>query len=74
MATPFQDAWAAAKTTGTATSFNGTGDTRGGSRFDYVFLSRVTSLALRSVDVPDTITNGVYPSDHDPVVAVFAVQ
>ena len=74
MATPYQDAWLAAKSIGTATSYNGTGNTHGGSRFDYVFFTRVSSLVLKSVNVPDTRVNGVWPSDHDPVVAVFSVQ
>jgi endonuclease/exonuclease/phosphatase family metal-dependent hydrolase len=74
IAQPYQDAWAAAKSAGTATAYNGTGNTHGGSRFDYVFYSRVSALALQSVNVPDTRTNGVSPSDHDPVVAVFRVQ
>jgi endonuclease/exonuclease/phosphatase family metal-dependent hydrolase len=74
MATPYQDAWAAAKSAGTATSYNGTGATHGASRFDYVFYSRTSTLTLKSVNVPDTRVNGVYPSDHDPVVAVFTVN
>jgi endonuclease/exonuclease/phosphatase family metal-dependent hydrolase len=74
MATPYQDAWLAALNNGTATSFNGTGATHGTSRFDYVFYSRVAALTLKSVNVPDTRVNGVWPSDHDPVVAVFTVQ
>jgi endonuclease/exonuclease/phosphatase family metal-dependent hydrolase len=74
VATPYQDAWVAAKSAGTATAYNGTGNTHGGSRFDYVFYSRVSSLSLKSVNVPDTRVSGVYPSDHDPVVAVFTVN
>jgi endonuclease/exonuclease/phosphatase family metal-dependent hydrolase len=74
VASPYQDAWVAAKNAGTATSYNGTGNTHGGSRFDYVFYSRVSALSLQSVSVPDTRTNGVFPSDHDPVVATFRVQ
>jgi endonuclease/exonuclease/phosphatase family metal-dependent hydrolase len=74
MATPYQDAWAAAKSAGTASSYNGTGATHGTSRFDYVFYSRVSSLVLKSVNVPDTRVNGVWPSDHDPVVATFTIQ
>ena len=74
MATPYQDAWAKAKSLGTASAYNGTGATHGSSRFDYVFYSRVSSLVLKSAWVPDTRVNGVYPSDHDPVVAVFNVQ
>jgi endonuclease/exonuclease/phosphatase family metal-dependent hydrolase len=73
VATPYQDAWAKAKSLGTAGAYNGTGATHGDSRFDYVFYSRVSSLVLRSVNVPDTRVNGVRPSDHDPVVAVFAI-
>jgi endonuclease/exonuclease/phosphatase family metal-dependent hydrolase len=72
MASPFQDAWMAAGVTRTA--FNGTGGTHGGSRFDYVFYSRVAALSLQSVKVPDTRISGVYPSDHYPVVAVFTVR
>ena len=74
MATPYQDAWAAAKTAGTATSYNGTGNTRGGSRFDYVFHSRVAALELKSVNVPDMRVNGIESSDHAPVIAVFLVR
>jgi endonuclease/exonuclease/phosphatase family metal-dependent hydrolase len=74
VATPYQDAWAAAQSAGTAAAFNGTGFTHGNSRFDYVFYSRVTALTLTSVTVPDTRINGVYPSDHHPVIAVFQVN
>jgi endonuclease/exonuclease/phosphatase family metal-dependent hydrolase len=74
MAKPYQDAWAAAKNAGTAWAYNGTGNTRGGSRFDYVYYSRVAALSLKSVKVPDTRVSGVYPSDHDPVVAVFTIN
>ena len=74
IASPLLDAWAAAFDAGAATSYNGTGATHGTSRFDYAFFSGVTALSLTSVDVPDTRVNGVYPSDHDPVVAVFTVR
>jgi endonuclease/exonuclease/phosphatase family metal-dependent hydrolase len=74
LAGPYQDAWAAARSAGTATSYNGTGNTRGGSRFDYVFFTRNGPLTLTRVNVPDTRVNGVYPSDHDPVVADFEVR
>jgi endonuclease/exonuclease/phosphatase family metal-dependent hydrolase len=74
LATPYQDAWAAAKSAGTATSYNGSGATHGASRFDYVFYSRTSTLVLKSVSVPDTRVSGVYPSDHDPVIAVFGVN
>lgn len=74
LATPYQDAWTAAQSLGTATAYNGTGATHGSSRFDYAFHSRVSTLSLVSVTVPDTRVNGVYPSDHDPVVAVYRVN
>jgi endonuclease/exonuclease/phosphatase family metal-dependent hydrolase len=74
IATLYRDAWAAALSAGTATSYNGTGATHGASRFDYVFSSNVAALSLQNVKVPDTRVNGVFPSDHDPVVAVFTVN
>jgi endonuclease/exonuclease/phosphatase family metal-dependent hydrolase len=74
IATPYQDAWVAAQKLGTATAYNGTGATHGASRFDYVFFSRVAALSLKSVKVPDARVNGVSPSDHAPVVAVFGVN
>jgi endonuclease/exonuclease/phosphatase family metal-dependent hydrolase len=74
IATLSQDAWVAGQSTGTATAYNGTGATRGTSRFDYVFYSKLATLRLESVDVPDTRVNGVYPSDHDPVIAVLIVN
>ena len=74
IAQPYQDAWAAAVNNGTASAYNGSGNTHGGSRFDYIFHSRVSALSLVSVKVPDTRVGGVYPSDHDPVVAVFRIN
>lgn len=77
MASPYQDAWTAGQSTGVAWAYNGTGTTQtnaGTSRFDYVFYSRTSVLSLRSVRVPDTRVNGVYPSDHDPVVVEFRVN
>ena len=74
MATPYQDSWVAAKSAGTATSYNTSGATHGASRFDYVFYSRVVAVSLQSVNVPDTRVNGVFASDHDPVVAVFTLN
>jgi endonuclease/exonuclease/phosphatase family metal-dependent hydrolase len=73
VASPYQDSWVAAQSAGTATAYNGTGATHGASRFDYVFYSRGTALSLTSVNVPDMRVNGVYPSDHDPVIAVFTL-
>lgn len=74
LAGAYQDAWLAALNAGTASSYNGTGATRGDSRLDYVFYSRVAALSLTGVKVPDTRVNGVSPSDHDPIVAVFTVK
>ena len=72
--TPYQDAWVAAVNAGTASSYNGTGNTHGGSRLDYIFYSRASALSLRSVNVPSTLLSGRWASDHDPVVAVFTVN
>jgi endonuclease/exonuclease/phosphatase family metal-dependent hydrolase len=69
----YSDSWNVALNAGTASSFNGTGATEGDSRIDYVFTAG-SQLSLVSVKVPDTIVNGVYPSDHNPVVAKFSVQ
>jgi endonuclease/exonuclease/phosphatase family metal-dependent hydrolase len=74
MSTIFGDAWASALSAGTASSYNGTGATHGTSRFDYAFYSKVASLAVTSVKVPDMRVNGVVPSDHDPVISVFTVK
>ena len=74
MSSVYADAWAVGKSAGIATTYKSTDGTHGGSRFDYVFYSKASALALKSVNVPDTRVNGVYPSDHDPVVAVFAVN
>ena len=74
MATPYQDAWVAGQNAGTASSYNGTGATHGDSRFDYVYHTRNGVLSLSSVTVPNTMVNGLYPSDHDPVVAVYNVN
>jgi endonuclease/exonuclease/phosphatase family metal-dependent hydrolase len=74
MATPYADAWVAAQNAGTASSYNGTGATNGGSRFDYVYHTRNGVLSLSSVTVPNTMVNGLYPSDHDPVIAVYRVN
>ena len=74
LATAYQDSWVTAQRAGTATAYNTSGATHGNSRFDYVFNSSVAALSLRSVAVPDTRVNGVFPSDHDPVVAVFTLN
>jgi endonuclease/exonuclease/phosphatase family metal-dependent hydrolase len=74
MSSVYADAWAVGKSAGKATTYKSTDGTHGGSRFDYVFYSKASALDLKSVNVPDTRVNGVYPSDHDPVVTVFAVN
>jgi endonuclease/exonuclease/phosphatase family metal-dependent hydrolase len=74
IATPYQDSWTEAQSSGTASAFNGTGNTNGDSRFDYVFHSRISTVSLSGVTVPDTSSGGVKPSDHDPVIAVFRVN
>lgn len=63
----YKDAWIEAKKLGIAKAFNGTGNTRS-SRIDYVFYR---GLELLGVEVPDTRINGVFPSDHHPVVVDF---
>jgi endonuclease/exonuclease/phosphatase family metal-dependent hydrolase len=74
LATPYADAWLSAKNSGTASSFNGTGATEGTSRLDYAWISKNGSLSVNSVTVPNTVVNGIKPSDHDPVIAVFTVK
>jgi len=74
IANPYQDAWVAAASVGTASAFNGSGATEGTSRIDYAFYSKNGSLGLKSVTVPDTIVNGVKPSDHDPLITVVTVK
>jgi endonuclease/exonuclease/phosphatase family metal-dependent hydrolase len=69
----YTDSWVSAANAGTASSFNGTGATEGESRIDYVFMAG-SQLSITSVKVPDTVVNGVYPSDHNPVVAKFTVR
>jgi endonuclease/exonuclease/phosphatase family metal-dependent hydrolase len=74
LASWFLDDWISAQNSGTATSYNGTGNTHGGSRLDYVFSTKNNVLAVKSVNVPDPRVNGVFASDHDPVVAVVRVN
>jgi len=64
----YKDAWTEAIKLGTATSFIANGITHGSHRIDYIW-----SLGWRtsSCSVPDTSINGVFPSDHHPVVATF---
>jgi endonuclease/exonuclease/phosphatase family metal-dependent hydrolase len=71
------DAWAEAKSQGTAVAYPGNtaGNTRN-SRIDYVFYSRqATKLVLKGARVFDTRDgSGVMPSDHRPVMATFEVR
>lgn len=77
MKTESYDAWAAAVSAGTDIAYSGNtaGNTRN-SRIDYVFPSReATALRLKSVQVYDTRdSNGVKPSDHRPLLAIFEVR
>lgn len=72
------DAWRVARAAGTAIAYAGNtgGATKGGARIDYVFYSRGASLlALTQARVFDiTQPNGVSPSDHRPVLAIFEVR
>jgi endonuclease/exonuclease/phosphatase (EEP) superfamily protein YafD len=58
-----------------AYSGNSSGNTRN-SRIDYIFYSHGASkLTLTKVQVFDTRdSNGVRPSDHNPVMATFKIQ
>jgi endonuclease/exonuclease/phosphatase family metal-dependent hydrolase len=73
----YYDAWAIAKSDGTAISAsdNPDGDTRN-SRIDYVYYSHgAGDLVLKSVQVVDTRnSSGIMPSDHRPVLAIFTVK
>jgi endonuclease/exonuclease/phosphatase family metal-dependent hydrolase len=64
----YKDAWAEGRAAGVAKAFNTTGATRT-TRIDYVFYR---GLKLMNVEVPDTRVDGVFPSDHHPVVVDFA--
>jgi endonuclease/exonuclease/phosphatase family metal-dependent hydrolase len=73
MKASYTDAWQAAKALGTAI---GNGLTHNSHRIDYIFQSKAATL-LRLVSVQTFNTsdaNGVKPSDHEPVLAVFEVK
>jgi len=38
------------------------------------FTDRLDAEAALSVKIPDTRVNGIYPSDHHPVIAVSSVN
>jgi len=72
----YNDSWAVAAANGTAVAFPGNnGETKSG-RIDYIFSSKTASnLSVVSSQVYDTAdANGVTPSDHRPVLTVFAVR
>ena len=73
MKSTYVETWSAAKALGTAI---GNGITHGSHQIDYIFESKgATNLVLESVQIYDTAdANGVMPSDHQPVLAVFAVR
>jgi endonuclease/exonuclease/phosphatase family metal-dependent hydrolase len=77
MKTAYTDAWAVAKAGAFAYSApdNPYGYTRH-SRIDYVFTSKAAAnLTLSRVEVVDTRdANGVMPSDHRPILAVYDVK
>jgi endonuclease/exonuclease/phosphatase family metal-dependent hydrolase len=73
MKAAYEDTWLAAQTKRTAV---GTGITHGSHRIDYIFKSKsATFLNLLSVQIFNTAdAQGVRPSDHEPVLAVFEVR
>jgi endonuclease/exonuclease/phosphatase family metal-dependent hydrolase len=77
MSSDYYDSWAKAVSAGTAVAYSGNeaGNTRN-SRIDYIWYSHSASLlSLVSAQVYDTRdANGVMPSDHRPLVAVYQVK
>jgi endonuclease/exonuclease/phosphatase family metal-dependent hydrolase len=73
MKTTYVDTWLAAQALGTAI---GNGITHGTHRIDYIFQSKdAANLTLVSQQIYATAdANGVTPSDHEPVLAVFEVR
>ena len=69
----YVETWSAAKAAGTAI---GNGITHGAHQIDYIFQSKTaTHLTLKSVQIYNTAdANGIMPSDHQPVLAVFQVR
>lgn len=66
----YKDAWMEASKVGMATSIvKPNGITHGSHRIDYVW---VKGWVVVSVEVPDTSVEGLFPSDHHPVVVVLA--
>ncbi len=77
MRATYVDSWAQAQSDGTAIAYSGNtaGNTRN-TRLDYIYYSKgATSLKLVSSQVFDVRdANGVMPSDHRPVLSIFAVN
>jgi endonuclease/exonuclease/phosphatase family metal-dependent hydrolase len=73
MKATYNESWAAAKVLGTAT---GNGITHGSHQIDYIFYSKTAAhLTLVSSQMYKTAdANGVTPSDHEPILAVFEVR
>jgi endonuclease/exonuclease/phosphatase family metal-dependent hydrolase len=73
MQASYVETWSAAKAAGAAI---GNGITHGSHQIDYIFQSKTaTHLTLKSVQIFNTAdANGIMPSDHQPVLAVFQVQ
>ena len=73
MKATYLDTWLAAQALGTAI---GNGITHGSHRIDYIFQSKgASNLILVSEQIYATAdANGVTPSDHQPVLAVFEVR
>lgn len=73
MKATYVDTWLTAQALGTAI---GNGITHGSHRIDYIFQSKgAANLVLVSQQIYNTAdANGVRPSDHEPVLAVFEVR
>jgi len=69
MSDVYSDAWRVAQGLGMALTYRGSGETRGGARFDYCYLTG--TLQLQRCEVVNMSNGGVYPSDHDPVVTTL---
>jgi endonuclease/exonuclease/phosphatase family metal-dependent hydrolase len=69
----YTDTFSAADMLGTAV---GNGITHGRHQIDYIFQSKgATALTLKSSTIYNTAdANGVMPSDHNPILAVFEVK
>ena len=74
----YYDSWAEADGDGTAVAYSGNseGNTRN-SRIDYIYFSHAANsvLSLKSSQVFNVRdSGGVQPSDHRPVLSVFAIR